>query len=191
MAVNAAAQPDIEGPFVSAIHDEKTHGVLEAAMHYYPYLFIPNGPSPTFCFKPRPEDREGNFRIAVLANAQGSRPDPRDPRAMTVVRLYMRKWNEWLLYLTVYLGGDRFVVEYVPTSQSTTGPHYRLWRGLMEGTQTKAIAFPEEVRSSQRSLMAGPGSNQDIGFPSQKPACRLSRRAHTRLVPSKQAKKSE
>ncbi|KAI4278902.1 MAG: hypothetical protein L6R38_005150 [Xanthoria sp. 2 TBL-2021] len=151
MAVNAAAQADIEGPFVSAIHDEKTHGVLEAAMHYYPYLFIPNGPSPTFCFKPGPEDREGNFRIAVLANAQGSRPDPRDPRVMTVVRLYKRKWNERLMYLTVYLGDDRFVVE---VSKLKAG-----LQAVPSGShQTRSVEAGQEVQPRTRALPATYGS---------------------------------
>lgn len=138
----------VEGPFVPAHQDMKTVGVHEAAEHYQSLLPI-YGPHPPICFKPKPgAHREGGAIIVVLATPEGIRPDP--PKIVKV-EMHMRKWNDSLLYFTIYIGEDRFAVEYLQTSVSTTGPHFRLWHGLKKGTGAKAVAFPEKVRSSSKN----------------------------------------
>lgn len=135
-----------EGPFVPAHQDMRTVGVYKAAQRYQSNLLV-CGPHPPICFRPeRGVHREGGAITVVLATPEGTRPKPPN---LVKVEMDMRKWNESFLYFTIYIGDDRFAVEYLETSMSTTGRHFRLWRGLEDGTDHMAVAFPEEVRSPQ------------------------------------------
>ncbi len=135
-----------EGPFVPAHQDMRTVGVYEAAQRYQSSLPV-CGPHPPICFRPeRGVHREGGAITVVLATPEGTRPKPPN---LVKVEMDMRKWNESFLYFTIYIGDDRFAVEYLETSMSTTGRHFRLWHGLEDGTDHMAVAFPEEVRSPQ------------------------------------------
>ena len=124
----------------------RTVGVYKAAQRYQSNLLV-CGPHPPICFRPeRGVHREGGAITVVLATPEGTRPKPPN---LVKVEMDMRKWNESFLYFTIYIGDDRFAVEYLETSMSTTGRHFRLWRGLEDGTDHMAVAFPEEVRSPQ------------------------------------------